>query len=175
MHKSLLARRYACAFLNVYGRKYTREDIQHLEQLSRYFSEHKDALFYLKLSCIKPTIKKSILLNIFAHYTIKNYFDKLLDLLIMHNRLFMIIDVLYSIIQVYKERNHVIAWDIKSAIPLDTDDLKILYQFLESKTGMNAEYTFHVDKKLVAGIRIQSATLLWEHSVSQQLKRLAQQ
>jgi ATP synthase F1 delta subunit len=172
MQRSILASRYAVAHLNIFGKLYTREHVQLIEQLLHYFQAHKEALFYLKLSCIKPSVKKSILINICARYGLRDDFNELFDLLITHKRLFMIIDVLYALVRTYKERNAIVEWVVKSAIVLQPTDVGVIYQFLEKKTGMRAEYTSVIDKKLVAGIRVQSTTLLWEYSVRQQLKRI---
>lgn len=173
MQRSLLARRYAQAYLNIFGKQYTREHIKLVEDLIYFLRTHKEALFYLKLSCIKSSVKKNILSNTFARYGLKDNFDKLLDILIEHKRLFMIFDVLSSIVDEYKKRNTIGEWLIKSASPLQSQDLEIVYQFLEKKTGMRAEYTYKTDPSLIAGIRLQSSTLLWEHSASAQLKKIA--
>jgi len=172
MQRSLLAQRYAAAYLNIYGTQYTREHIQLIEQLLQYLNKHKKALFYLKLSCINPLVKKSILMNVFARYGLTDTVSTLLDLLIAHKRLFMIIEVLQSIVQTYKKRHAIITWVIKSPAVLQQTDLETIYQFLENKTGMRAEYTSIIDKNVLAGIRIQSGTLLWEYSARQQLKKL---
>ena len=169
MQQSLLARRYAQAYLNIFGQKYTHEHSMLIAPLMYYMRTHKEALFYLKLSCIKSSVKKNILSKMFAAYGLKDDFDTLLDVLIKHKRLFMLSEVLYCIAQLYKKRNNIIEWTVKSASLMQPEDLEIVYHFLEKKTGMHAEYTYKTDPTLLAGIRLQSNTYLWQHSIRRQL------
>ena len=133
MQRSVLAQRYAAAYLNAFGVAYTREHVQRLEQLVQYFQLHKKALFYIKLSCITSSVKKTILLNICSRFGLKDHYGLLCDMLIRHKRLFMIVDVLSCIVHLYKKRQGIIEWVIQSALVLDIAEIEHVYHFLEKK------------------------------------------
>jgi F0F1-type ATP synthase delta subunit len=72
----------------------------------------------------------------------------------------------------FKERAGIHDFVIKSAVALSQQEKDQIEKFLARKTGQDNIYTYHVDTRLIAGVRLRSQTLLWEHSIAQQLRQL---
>ena len=61
-------------------------------------------------------------------------------------------------------------FSVLSAHDLDKKELTTIQHFLEEKTKKTIIYNHKINKDLIAGIRLLSNTLLWEHSIAQQLR-----
>ena len=78
--------------------------------------------------------------------------------------------VLKQITLLYKRRNKILSFTISTAHPLTQEAVESVKQFLERVTGCDIIYEYKIDKSLIAGMRLQSETLLWEHSVKKNLQ-----
>ncbi|MGB8366998.1 MAG: F0F1 ATP synthase subunit delta, partial [Candidatus Babeliales bacterium] len=95
--------------------------------------------------------------------------QKLLELLLNDNRAFLICDVLYYVCLLYRQYKNITKFAMISSHLLSEEDKKIIKHFLMQMTEQDIMYTTKIDKKLIAGIRLQSDTLLWEYSIRQRL------
>lgn len=172
MYESILAKRYARAFLNVFSEKISFEDIQNIEKLADFFHLHRQAFFYIKLSCIKASIKQEILNKLFERFKLHGLLTPLLDLLIKHKRLALITMTLPIISTLYKADHAIVDWTINSSQQLSADQLTTLQKFIESKTDQDVHFNFHLDKNLIAGIKAYSKDMLLEHSVEETLRKI---
>jgi len=66
-------------------------------------------------------------------------------------------------------------FNITSSHHLDISDLEIIEKFLAFKTGKKIISHHNLNKKLIAGIRLESNTLLWEYSIYKQCETLRKQ
>ena len=69
-------------------------------------------------------------------------------------------------------RNKIARVKISSSHDITQQDLDAIERFLVNQTGLSIIYTYAIDKKLIAGIRLQSNTLLWECSINKQLTQI---
>ncbi len=89
--------------------------------------------------------------------------------LIEHKRIWLAAAVFRRLFALYKERTGLHQFVVRSSHEL-TDELRIeVERFLARAAGQGSIYTYTVDNRLIAGIRMQSDTLLWENSVRKQL------
>jgi ATP synthase F1 delta subunit len=167
--EAVLAKKYAQAFFNVYGSQLTEDDFHNACAAGAFFEQHQKALFFLKQPVIETSIKVNTIKHALSVFHLKNQFDKLIALLATHKRLFLIMLVLEKLCELYKKYNNIMTFTISSSHKLEAAQLDILKQFLVNITGQTIVYEYMVDKKLIAGIRMESPTLLWEHSISKQL------
>ena len=173
MQESVIPKKYATAFLNLYIEKLAPDFIKRLDKLIELMRGRHEALFYVKLSCIDDTIKKDILNKLFERFELEKEFRQLINVLAEHKRLFMMYQVLISMRQLYKQRKNIIECTITSSHTLSPQMLEHVQQFFEKKSGnKQVLYNSYKDKALIAGIRIQSDTFLWEHSIAKQLEAL---
>ena len=173
MQESVVAKKYAAAFLNVYMSYLKPNFIDRLDNLIKLMGQHREALFYIKLSCIPDTIKKEALNKLFEQFGLEKEFGYLINLLVEHKRLFMLYQVLEYMRELYKQRNGIIECTITYSHPVSREALEEIEAFYEKKSGnTKVIYKAYTDKNLIAGIRIQSDTYLWEHSIAKQLEAL---
>lgn len=168
-----LARNYAQAILNVFGASIVRDDITRIQKIVSFLEQHKKALFFLRLSRIDEQIKINALDKLFVDLTNKKPFIALIRLLLHDNRGHLVYPVLRELIALYQIAHHIMAFTITSSDELSQDERNKIEQFLARQTGDDIIYTYNRDTSLIAGLRAQSKTVLWEHSIRKQLRELA--
>ncbi|MGC2310924.1 MAG: ATP synthase F1 subunit delta [Candidatus Babeliaceae bacterium] len=168
----VIARRYAQAFLNSFNKNIPHELVEKLNHLFLFLNQHKDALSYLKLSCVPSKIKKEMLEQVCEQYGLKDFLHPLITVLAEHKRLWLFVSVIQILRALYKEFLGIIEWSIRSFPVLTEPELQHIVQFIEQKTEKKAHYTYTSDEELIAGVRIQSDSYVWEHSVQQILRSL---
>lgn len=172
-HQIRLSRKYAQAVLNVFGESIARDDIAHVEEIITFLSQHKKALFFLRLSRIDLAVKERALDKLFENLSYKKPFIALVHLLLQENRGHLIYGALRELVALYYETHKIMSCDITSSHSISAETLDKVQQFLARQTGHDIIYTYARDASLIAGIRAQSKTILWEHSIRKQLRELA--
>lgn len=169
MNELVIAKKYAQAFLNVYADQMTYDDFFNVCSAAEFFSENKKLLFFLSWPVVATTTKEEALYKILAQCKLSGPFKKLVAILVLHKRTFLIKDVLKQLCILYKKSNNIAAFTISSSHRLHDEEIKMLQEFLANITKHAIIYTYSIDKDLIAGIRLQSETFLWEHSIRKQL------
>lgn len=172
--ESVLAKKYATAFLNVAGDRFDTHELERVDKLQKFLAHAHEVLFFFNLPLVEQGVAQKVLDILCKGFTTESLLKRLMNLVCSERRAFLIPDVLYHIASLYRERNNLVLFTVESAQELSEDDKKMLKSFLEEQTKkiVNADYT--VDQTLIAGVRALSGTLLWEHSVRQQLMVLQQ-
>ena len=95
-------------------------------------------------------------------------------LLFAHNRIFLLESVLHDICCIYKHEHNEIDVMLSTAHEILPEQVAALTEFFTSNSKGNV--TMHVvrDPSLIAGVRMQSETWLWEDSVAKKLRALKQ-
>lgn len=70
----------------------------------------------------------------------------------------------------FREKSHIVQFLITSSQPLSLIDKEKIHHFLTTNTHAIVETSYALDPSLIAGLRIQSTTYLWEKSIAQQLR-----
>jgi len=174
-NKEIIARKYANAFLNLYVDEISEENFNAIKKLEIFFENHKKAIYFLSLPNINDKEKEKLLSELFEKFGINTLLKPLIKLLFNHKRIFLIHQVLRDIRLLYKERKNIMRFTITSSHQLDNHDLETIKKFLVYKTGKKIISDYKIDKSIVAGIRLQSSTLLWEYSVYKQCETLRKQ
>lgn len=166
------AKKYAYAFMTVFPKILTLNDISKIKTAQIFLQKHKRTLFFLQLPQFDNSKRESMISDLVGHFSLPIIFTKLLLLLIKHNRSFYIPDVLFFIIELYKEQTHSIDFSLQSSHPLDQQQIDSIKQFLGHRIGKNIIATPVINKSLIAGLRLQSNTIMWEYSVRKQINTL---
>lgn len=167
-----LAQKYAHAFLNVHGKAISFDDIHTMIRMVQFLREHKKIAFFLKLSAIDDAIKLERLTQLSESFSLPQAVISLIQLLLHHRRASILAHVLHHIVALFKQRANMKDVTIASAHELTKEQKVACEQFLARITGHDNIYTYMVDKELIAGVRVQSDTFLWEKSIAQQLRYL---
>lgn len=165
----ILARKYAQAFLNCFGEEINRDQFKALCDLEFFFRSNKKILYFLSLSNIDLSIKKSLMHTLFDQFGVAQHCDRLVNTLLSGKRGQLLHAVLKKIIVLYKQQKGIVSFLITSPYSLSSAQIAVIQQFLAHTSGFDIIYEYAVDKSLIAGIRMQSEILLWEYSIGKQL------
>ena len=172
MNESVIAKKYAKAFFNVFAPSLSDEDFITICQLGDFFEHNKNLLYFLSWHSIAQTEKVAALLHAFEYFNLKGKpYKALITLLSKHKRTFLIKDVLIQLCILYEESRNIGSFAITSSHKMSPEEMQYIEEYLANHSGQDIMYTYSVDKNLIAGVRAQSDTLLFEYSIR---KRLAQ-
>jgi ATP synthase F1 delta subunit len=167
-----LAKKYARAFFNLFKDALSVSSIDRCKEFVQFMQDRRRALYYMQLSLLSDMIKQQIILDELARFRLDKIFRRLVDLLTAHKNLYLIADIISVLIELYAHYNNRIEFTALSAHALTDKQLHVIEQFLVQKTGKTIVLTPRIDKELIAGIKLSSATLRWEYSVRRQLRAL---
>lgn len=174
-NKKILSLKYAKAFVNLYIENISQESFDNIKKLENFFDTHKKAIYFLSVPNIKKETKSKLLNEIFERFKLSDLLLPLVKVLAQQKRLFLIDIILKDIRLLYKEQKNIMTFKVLSSHQINSQDLDIIEKFLEHKTGKKIIYYYNMDKSLIAGIKLQSSTLLWEYSIFKQCENLRKQ
>lgn len=99
-------------------------------------------------------------------------FGKLVSLLIGQRRLILLPRVLRALYGICLEDKGIMHFIIESPLELSQEEQDGFVAFLQKKTGKEIRYTLKSNPDLIAGVKMYSDTLGYEHSVQQKLYQL---
>lgn len=166
---SILAKKYAKAFVAAYKKQLTSDDMVNIDRSLRALKSNKAALAFLHL--VPGACQMSHVFDRFLeHFGLDKILHGLIALLAEHKRLWLIPEILEALGQHYKESHGITSCIVTSAGDLDADQKAMTADIIAKKFGKNAEIIYRIDKRLIAGIRIQTPEVLWEHSVDTDIR-----
>lgn len=171
---AFVAKKYAQAFLNVYDKHIDEENFRALLSLADFFKKNKQFILLLKIPHIENDAKKNAFKELFERFEISHVFLSLVDLLLEHRRSFLFPQVLSYICSLHKKYNNIEEFSIVSSHHLGEQYVSVLQQFLAHQTGCDIIYIQNVDPTLIAGLRMQSGSWLWEYSIDKKLRTISQ-
>lgn len=168
---SLLATKYAHAFDASYKKGLSRSDIDNIYRSLHELKSNKDALAFLHH--VPGAVQMSAVLDRFLeHFGLDRILHSLIILLGEHKRLWLMPEVLEALCNLYKEKNAIVTIVVSSAQPLMEDEKKAVQDSIKRQFGDNAEIVYHINKELIAGIRVQTPDFLWEYSVDDHIRSI---
>jgi ATP synthase F1 delta subunit len=168
----ILARRYALAYLYSFDRDISIDVLASFKEAKRFFLEHKRTLYFLSLPTIAKDTKMHILKKLFAQFKLPESINRLMELIIVQKRTSLWCEVLQYIVDLYQQQHQLMTVLIESSPKLSNDEINRVKQFLARKTGNDIIYTYRVNPDLIAGIKAQSGTVLWECSIAKNIRIL---
>lgn len=168
----LLATKYAKAFIHVFEAQLTPEYFEALQQIVAWYDDNRAQFFYLYLSSMTSEAKQHILLEFVKRFGLESLVRPLIELLAAHNRLPLLFHVLRQLMVVFYAEHNVVDVKFMTAHNLSPAQIEIIKNFLEQTTLKEIRPTIVIKPELIAGVRLQSETFLWEYSIAQQLRAL---
>lgn len=172
IRSTILARKYAQAFLNLYFDQITQENYSNMFTLRSYLQTHRNVLLYFSLPHIALEKKLDLFDQIETKIKPSEPFKELFETLIRHDRIMLAPSILVKICELYRERKNVMFFSIESSHELDAQTIATLETFLARHTDKKIESESRINHDLIAGIRLQSDTQLWEYSIRKQIHEL---
>lgn len=162
----LLAGRYARALLLFSNCPYDQALAWRLDAFVTFLNRYQIELTGVSLD---------IFLRIARIYEVEaSCLESLVALLKMQKREELFISVVRNFAQQYKELYKLEFCSIASSHVLTEEQKEALGAFLERASGKRIFYTTAVDRGLIAGVRVEGDSLMWEHSISSQLRAIEQ-
>lgn len=170
--KSILARRYAQAFLGVFSEQITVSNLDNFKQASIFLKQRPHGMFLMELSLVPEKVKNKLLDDLCRQFTLPEGCKKLCLLLIKHQRITLLSDIFSDIIFFKEQDLHITHFNVTSSLQLSDEQRKQVVHFLDKRVHGSIDCTYQVDTSLIAGIRLQSASFLWEKSIKKRLRAL---
>jgi F0F1-type ATP synthase delta subunit len=164
-----VAKKYAHAFLNVSAKKVVYEDVKHIESIGYYLETHALLSLYFKLSVSDETHKEAVMTRL-KLFGFPEYMYALIELLIKSQRLFLLSEICRWIGVYFRQQQHISEFLVTSPRELSLEHKEKIDQFLATYTHGTVETVYALDQALIAGLRMQSKTHVWEKSIAQQLR-----
>jgi len=171
---TLLARRYAQAFFNVYRQDMRDEHLPFIKKAVIFLRGHSTWSTFFDFSTARVDQQKQMIESLLKYFELPEVLEPLVALLCMHKRMILLPDVLEQFVRLFLTYNGVIEFTIASMPQLVDEQLRILVDFLQRKSDKKVRYTCMVDHQLIAGIRAKSSSLLWEYSIAKKLRESQQ-
>lgn len=169
----ILIKKYAQAFINQFIGQLNHEEMAKIEKFISFIRANRQVIFYGQLLFGEKFIRRQAFINLLTNFELNKAFEKLIILLVEHNRLILLADILERIIKLFKDNNNEADFVITSSHNLDTRQLDQIIKFLTEQTGKKINIKTIIDKKLIVGLKIYSDTLGWEYSIRNQLNSLS--
>ncbi|HSW73982.1 MAG TPA: F0F1 ATP synthase subunit delta [Candidatus Limnocylindria bacterium] len=173
LRESLLAHKYAQAFINIYGNQLQEKDAQALAALSGYLHDHHIIVFYLGLSLIPLDAKQKATALLLADISCAPAVTSLFNLLFKDARITIVPQILHDIVTLYYQCNGIVPFVITTSHAISSQALATIADFIAQRVGRRITFTSKVDPSLIAGVRALSETLLWDYSLRKQLKNVS--
>ena len=171
--EQILAVRYAEAFLNVQQHPFPDDMCQALGKAVQYYRSMSFLLFYLQMPIFTEENKQSVLTLVRRFYKLPESLEKLDVLLLTQGRIALVPLGYAELIRQSYIRAGYITCTVTTAIPLSHAQQEACRQFVMHLTEKRPLITWHVDPSLIAGVRFQSESWVWENSLDARLRALA--
>lgn len=170
----LLIRKYAQAFVNIFADQINVADVEKINNAAVRLKGLPNLSFFLQLPYIDDTLKKNALEELLITQSgLPESFSKLVELLLTQKRSFLLYPILVKIHELIMEQKNIALFEVTTANELSGKQVETVEKFLAVKSGHIIMCTYLVDKKLIAGLKAQSNTLLWQHSISNYLNTIS--
>lgn len=172
--KSELSKKYAQAYFHLYSESIQQSSLQSLQDASHFLSHSKEILFLLGYGTLESQEVARCVQLFIQRFNLPHTIEKLCMLLLAHSRIFLLGFVLHDICCIYKEKNNEIDVTVSTAHELSHEQLELLKEFFTFYSKAHVFMNVQRDPSLIAGIRMESETWLWEDSVAKKLRALQQ-
>ena len=168
-----LAIKYAQAYLGIWDSVLDFALIEKINEAAYFLYKNRRVLFLLQVPLIPRKIKEEALQDFCIRFELPDSIHKLIVLLLDHKRGDLIAAVFKAIVVQYKKRHAITTFFVSSTLPLTESQCVTIEQFMNQKIVGTKLFHYTIDSTLIAGIRIQSDTLLWEYSIAKRLRTIS--
>lgn len=166
----LLAKRYAQALVYVSGDQLSHDDCIALNKAAQLLRQHHNWLVFFETPDMTDEQREHMVIVLQERLRVPFACERIIYLLLKHRRMRLLPDVFEYVAQLYFKTQGVELFTLSSALEMSAPQIEVLRAFLVRITGKKIMYTYRVDKTLIAGIRAQSHTALWEYSLAKKLR-----
>ncbi len=133
--------------------------------------QSRELLLFFQSPVISQATKDAAVEAVFSE-RVGAYILSVLKFLVEKEREEYVVEILNTVIELYREREGIISTTISSAAALSTDQQTALSSALERMSGKRVEAEFGVDAAMIGGLTVRLGDTIYDGSVRHQLKRL---
>lgn len=167
---------YAHAFFNTFSDTIEPNEYNAIEKAYETMIKNHRLMCLLQVSFFNHhTFKKKCLDKLIEQFKLPKSIFTLGVILIDKERMELLPFILKRVVFLYEKKNNIMTMHIRFSHTIDSDQRKKFTQLLHIYTKSNIRPVFSVDPSLIAGIRAQSKTVLWEYSIKKMLNTITVQ
>lgn len=166
----VLAKRYALALLHVSGDQLSYDDCIALNKAALLLRQHHNWLVFFETPDMTDKQREHMVIMLQERLHVPFACERMVHLLLMHRRMRLLPDVFECVAQLYFMMHKVELFTISSALEMTAVQIETIRAFLAHMTGKKIMYTYRVEASLIAGVRAQSHTALWEYSLTKKIR-----
>ena len=170
-NEQFLAIKYAKAVYSLWGTQLSGELYEQLSALAATLEEQRSVILLAQI-VYRGDESIAVLETFFKNAGFDSIFVPLISLLNSKRRLILLPRILRELYSLYLEDKNIMHFTIESAVDLTQKQQEEFISFLEKKTGKEIRYTLKSNPDLIAGVKMYSDTLGYEHSIQQKLYQL---
>jgi ATP synthase F1 delta subunit len=156
--------------LNLFFDEISGDCIKKLEKLETFLKQNKLFFVYLRIPSIPFQVKQEALNKFSNFYDFCEPCRRLMFVLLKQGRIDFLDEIVSKILILYRIRKKIQLFKISTSHPLEEKEKERVIRFVKGLASGEVVCKFLVDAKIIAGMRIQSETFLWERSVAKQLR-----
>ncbi len=141
-----------------------------------FLKKNRQFAIYLSIPSVSIELRKKTIATATRILQFDASIIHLIETLLLHKRIYLLETVCDTLAGLYRTQHNIIKFKITSSHLLTTQDIALITDFIHDNIDQknSIETEFVTNKSLIAGVKIQSETLMWECSVVQQLKSIKQ-
>jgi F-type H+-transporting ATPase subunit delta len=168
----LLGHKYAQAYMKTLGVALTFSEYERFRAFGSFIKTYERSLVILSVPVLSDYEKRAALERLSALYELPASINALWALLIEHKRIVLVPACVEELCELFERRENIQRFTISSSHELDVQSVALIKDYLERATGKKVVEELALDKRLIAGIRLQSNDYVWEYSVRKQIRTL---
>lgn len=133
--------------------------------------QSRELLMFFQSPVISQASKDAAVEALFSD-RIGAYLLSVLKFLVEKEREAYVVEILDTVLELYREREGILTTNINSAVELSADQQATLSAALERMSGKRVEAEFGVDAGMIGGLTVRLGDTIYDGSVRHQLKRL---
>jgi len=173
MKSQILVKRYTQGLVNAIRSREEFETLAgELADFSNLLSAHKELREILFSLFLTTTKKTQIVKEILAKKSVHEKTSRFLLLLVGHNRLELLGDILDLLPVVWNEKQGVLTFEVSSVVPLTAAQKEKLQRELELLEKSSVRLNFKIDPELIGGLYLRRANTAYDDSLRGHLTKL---
>lgn len=170
----LLAKKYACAFLNLYQTQLSNWYFENLASLGVFLKNNRWLYVYLSIPTVDYAVKQKVIHRVSESLQFCSHTSILINTLLNHNRIELLGTVIEQIQIENRKRKNIEICMIKTSHRLDDEQKNKVIDFVKKIIPSHITVQFVQDPSLIVGLKIQTDQHRWERSVARQLRDMEQ-
>jgi F0F1-type ATP synthase delta subunit len=167
---------YAQAFVNIFSDSITTDEYHAMQAAHDALIKNYRLVSLMQVSFLNHhELKRKCLVQLIHQFKLPQSLYTLGLLLTNGERMYLFPFILKKIILLYEKKMNIMTMHISSSHNIPEQARKKFMFLLHSVTHSTIKPIFLIDTSLIAGIRAQSKTVLWEHSIEKMLKSIKAQ